>query len=134
MNQEDIEKVEDFLKTKKAAKTIQNSFDKMKDKLTEYDKYKIIKEDLGESSYSKIFDTAIKNAELEKALEFSQKKDNTVSNTIIHWIGASAMMIAFVPLMYLLWKNTIVEQNNNALKKLLENQKVTMQKLNIKEK
>ena len=31
MNQEDIQKVEDFLKTKKAAKTIQNSFDKMKD-------------------------------------------------------------------------------------------------------
>lgn len=140
MNQEDIQKVEDFLKTKKAAKTIQNSFDEMKKKLTEYDKYKIIKEDLGESQYAKIFETAIKNVELEKELEFS-KNNNVIVDSLwythgpaIHWIGGVAMMTLFVGLMFFLQKNTTVEQNSNVLKKLLEKQEVIMQKLNIKDK
>jgi len=127
MNQKDIKNVEDFLKTNKAAKSIQKSFDTMKDKLTEYDKYKIIKEDLGESQYAKIFDTAIKNVELEKELEFSQKKDNTVSNAQTHWIGAIAMMYLFGNLL-------VGETNNTELKKLSENQKVIMQKSNMKDK
>jgi len=140
MAKQDIEIVEDFIKDNKADKAIKMSFDKIKKEFIRFEQNKIIKEDLGDTSYAKIFDTAIKNVELEKELEFSMK-NNVIVDTpwyalspSVHWIGSIIMMLFLVALIYLLPQNIIVQQNSKALKELLENQKVIMQKLNIEDK
>ena len=50
-----------------------------------------------------------------------------MSNAQTHWIGAIAMMYLFGNLL-------VGETNNTELKKLSENQKVIMQKSNMKDK
>ena len=140
MATQDIEIVENFIKDNKADNAIKMSFDKIKKEFIRFEQNKIIKEDLGDTSYAKIFDTAIKNVELEKELEFSMK-NNVIVDTpwyalspSVHWIGSIIMMLFLVALIYLLPQNIIVQQNSKALKELLENQKVIMQKLNIEDK
>jgi hypothetical protein len=125
----EIEKIESVIEGKEERKAFDIIKRKLKDIETETERLALIKKELGDSVYTKIFDTAIENIRLEESLKYMEEKKieekftwhNSPNLKIILYLLGVAGIVGVLVLATKYTQNDLMFLKMNSIEKKINN-------------
>jgi len=134
----EIEKIESVIEGKEERKAFNIIKKKLKDIETEIERLALIKKELDDSVYTKIFDTAIENIRLEESLKYMEEKKIEEKFTwhnspnlkiVIYFIGA-AIIAGILAYATMNTQNNLMFSKINNIENILK--KTTIKEIKLK--